>query len=244
MSVEALAQAISGELSRARGLLEVLDGSDHPARLPVANIERSRGWLAFRPQGRAVATEIFTATVRSALSSGNVSSALLTACDLARIGDAGASLAVMGEKPPNPDGLLFPALWRSISARADGSWKALDEAAGQLATIGRPHLAAELHEEANLVAPNDSAATRRMARIRELRLLTDCRPLAELLPAELNGLTKRESEVARLAATGATSKEIGKRLFIATRTVDTHLQRVYHEVGIGSRAELVATLTQ
>jgi len=51
-------------------------------------------------------------------------------------------------------------------------------------------------------------------------------------------LSKREREVARLAAGGASAKEIAGQLFIAERTVETHLSAVYTKLGIGSRAEL------
>jgi Bacterial regulatory proteins, luxR family len=39
-------------------------------------------------------------------------------------------------------------------------------------------------------------------------------------------LTKRESEVASLIAHGLTNRRIGQQLFIAERTVDTHVSRI------------------
>ena len=51
-------------------------------------------------------------------------------------------------------------------------------------------------------------------------------------------LTAREHEVALLAAQGLTSGEIADRLVLSTRTVDTHLARVYRKLGIGGRDEL------
>ena len=52
-------------------------------------------------------------------------------------------------------------------------------------------------------------------------------------------LTAREREVAGLAAAGYTAREIGERLFIGTRTVETHLGSVYGKLGIRSKRELV-----
>lgn len=52
-------------------------------------------------------------------------------------------------------------------------------------------------------------------------------------------LSAREREVARLAAEGLTAREIGERLFISRRTVETHLANSYAKLGIGSRLELV-----
>jgi len=51
-------------------------------------------------------------------------------------------------------------------------------------------------------------------------------------------LTTREAEVAELASTGLTSAQIGRRLFLSARTVDTHLGRVYRKLGVSSRAAL------
>jgi DNA-binding CsgD family transcriptional regulator len=51
-------------------------------------------------------------------------------------------------------------------------------------------------------------------------------------------LTRREREVARLAADGHTAREIAGLLFIAERTVETHLARVYDKLGVRSKVEL------
>ncbi|MDI5941975.1 helix-turn-helix transcriptional regulator [Micromonospora sp. DH15] len=55
-------------------------------------------------------------------------------------------------------------------------------------------------------------------------------------------MTDREWEVARLAAEGVTSRAIGERLFLSSRTVDNHLHRIYHKLGVTGRAELRAAL--
>lgn len=54
----------------------------------------------------------------------------------------------------------------------------------------------------------------------------------------LSQLTRREREIASLAAAGASSKEIAAKLFLSTRTVDNHLQSVYGKLGIAGRHEL------
>jgi HD-GYP domain-containing protein (c-di-GMP phosphodiesterase class II) len=50
------------------------------------------------------------------------------------------------------------------------------------------------------------------------------------------GLTDREVEVLRLVARGLTNKEIGVRLSISARTVQTHLARVFEKTGVNTRA--------
>lgn len=61
---------------------------------------------------------------------------------------------------------------------------------------------------------------------------------------QLACLSEREREVARLVAQGMRSEDIGKALFIATRTVNTHLEHIYERLGIKSRAALAALITQ
>lgn len=53
-------------------------------------------------------------------------------------------------------------------------------------------------------------------------------------------LTRREREVAELIACGLTNRQIGGRLFIAERTVDTHVGRILDKLGCTSRAQVAA----
>jgi DNA-binding CsgD family transcriptional regulator len=53
-----------------------------------------------------------------------------------------------------------------------------------------------------------------------------------------DALTPTEREVARLAGEGLANKEIGARLFISPRTVQTHLTHVYAKLGVSSRIQL------
>ncbi|MET8536579.1 AAA family ATPase [Streptomyces sp. NPDC005065] len=79
------------------------------------------------------------------------------------------------------------------------------------------------------------------------------RPWAERAEAELRAagwsrrrtetskahtLTPQELEIARLAASGLTNKQIAERLFLSHRTVGAHLYQVYPKLGITSRAML------
>ncbi|GGN58028.1 LuxR family transcriptional regulator [Streptomyces albiflavescens] len=51
-------------------------------------------------------------------------------------------------------------------------------------------------------------------------------------------LTAQERQIAELAASGLSNKEIGARLFLSPRTVGAHLYRVFPKLGIASRASL------
>lgn len=55
-------------------------------------------------------------------------------------------------------------------------------------------------------------------------------------------LTRRESEVARLAAAGRSNREIAELMGLSPRTVENHLQRAYIKLGISDRSELLEAL--
>jgi DNA-binding CsgD family transcriptional regulator len=82
-------------------------------------------------------------------------------------------------------------------------------------------------------------------------------PLAEAARAELratgarprraaftgvDALTPAERRVAQLAAEGLTNTQIAQSLFVTTKTVQTHLARVYRKLDIASRRQLPAAL--
>jgi predicted ATPase/DNA-binding CsgD family transcriptional regulator len=50
------------------------------------------------------------------------------------------------------------------------------------------------------------------------------------------GLTARETQVLRLIAEGATTREISERLFISAKTADNHIQHIYIKLGVTNRA--------
>ena len=56
------------------------------------------------------------------------------------------------------------------------------------------------------------------------------------------GLTAAEQRVAALVAEGRTNREVAAALFLAERTVASHLSRVYAKLGVRSRTELARKL--
>ncbi|HET6617263.1 MAG TPA: response regulator transcription factor [Gemmatimonadota bacterium] len=55
----------------------------------------------------------------------------------------------------------------------------------------------------------------------------------------LKQLSTREQEVLALTAEGYSAKEIGEKLFISPKTVDTYRSRIMEKLGLNHRAELV-----
>jgi two-component system response regulator NreC len=57
--------------------------------------------------------------------------------------------------------------------------------------------------------------------------------------SDLHELSSREQEVLALTAEGFSSREIGKKLFISPKTVDTYRARIMEKLGLNHRSELV-----
>jgi DNA-binding CsgD family transcriptional regulator len=56
-------------------------------------------------------------------------------------------------------------------------------------------------------------------------------------------LRQRETDVARLVADGLSNKEIGARLFISERTVESHIRNIMNKLGFSSRAQIAGWMT-
>jgi DNA-binding NarL/FixJ family response regulator len=91
-----------------------------------------------------------------------------------------------------------------------------------------------------------SAADRLVAEGRRLspeeaaRLVLATEPGDPSPPGGRPPLTRREAEVAALAARGLTNRDIAARLFLSVRTVETHLDHVLTKLGFRTRTQLAA----
>ncbi|MGZ4230434.1 MAG: helix-turn-helix transcriptional regulator [Solirubrobacteraceae bacterium] len=111
--------------------------------------------------------------------------------------------------------------------------------------LGRS-LPAEARQEA-VAALDRSAAIfargggiwRRQRSLEALRRLGSAGRRAAAASLGPESLTRRETEVARLAATGISAKEIAQSLFVGERTVESHLASVYAKLGVDSKLQLV-----
>jgi DNA-binding NarL/FixJ family response regulator len=59
-----------------------------------------------------------------------------------------------------------------------------------------------------------------------------------IVDEDLDKLTAREQEVMRLIARGYTYREVGEKLFISIKTVETHVGKVLHKLQLSNRHEL------
>jgi DNA-binding CsgD family transcriptional regulator len=129
-------------------------------------------------------------------------------------------------------GLLSGAGWRSHLARAH------DVLGRSLAAAGRPGAVGAL-ERAAVIFAECGAAWRRERTIQVLRRLGSGGRRAAAATLGPASLTRREREVARLAARGMSAKAIAEALFVGERTVESHLSSSYAKLGVESKLDLV-----
>ncbi len=60
----------------------------------------------------------------------------------------------------------------------------------------------------------------------------------------LDVLSSREREIAELVAEGLSNREIGARLFLSEKTIETHLTRVFQKLGVRSRTQVAAQVVR
>jgi DNA-binding CsgD family transcriptional regulator len=85
-------------------------------------------------------------------------------------------------------------------------------------------------------APRDRGPDRR----RDLGVRRGRRGARRRPPTGWDSLTPTERRVVDLVAEGLSNPQIGERLFVSRRTVQTHLAHVFAKLGTSSRAQLAA----
>ncbi|WP_284284483.1 helix-turn-helix transcriptional regulator [Arsenicicoccus piscis] len=119
----------------------------------------------------------------------------------------------------------WPTVYEGARTRAGLAWA--------LATTGDRESARAAAQLAHETAVRIGAAP----------LIAELEPL--LAPAERRGrdeshLTGREQEVLNLLALGRSNGEIGRTLYISTKTVSVHVSNILAKLGVGNRGEAVA----
>jgi len=131
--------------------------------------------------------------------------------------------------------------------RAIGQWAAallardadaLLDAASDLADCGDGALA---QEAADLALSLDAGATA-TARAKAVLAAVGLSPADTEVTGGLALLTPREQDVARLASTGLTNRDIADRLYLSLRTVESYLSNAFAKLGISGRKELASLL--
>jgi DNA-binding CsgD family transcriptional regulator len=202
-------------------------------------------WLeALTSVGRA--REQFCAIAEAAGHRGQYAYELHALHAVARLGDPGAVAPRLTELAPSVDGPLAALAAAHAVALASDDAAGLEAVAATFENQGACLLGAEaVLAAAQLHDAQGRRGAARAAQSRGAALLARCPGAAPPTIAQLRAppsLTDRELEVAHLAARGHSSAEIGRRLYVSVRTVDTHLAHVYDKLGVKGRGQLRAAL--
>ena len=155
----------------------------------------------------------------------------------------GIALRCSGLVEGNADLLLRAVEQYAQGPRAFERALACEDAAVALARAGRIAEATALFEDALGVYVEVGArraGARALASMRHLGIGRKRRGARKRPERGWESLTPSELEVVRLAATGLTNPQIGQRLFISPRTVQTHLAHAFRKLDLSSRVELAA----
>jgi DNA-binding CsgD family transcriptional regulator len=235
-----LGHAMQGEVGPADAALSEELDRPHPADYHGVNRHRAKAWLAVAKGHPSDARSCLEDGWALAYDRGAWPMAAMILHDLARLGHADEERAAsIADKGLGDLGLTRV---QHVVALATGDLDEMGAAADTFAELGANLLAAEA--AFGLAAEQRRRGSARDATSWSLKAAAwaeqcpGARTPGLAMPDEPVALTKREREVAVLAAGGITSKDIAERLFVSVRTVDNHLGRVYDKLGISSRAEL------
>jgi DNA-binding CsgD family transcriptional regulator len=222
------------------------DVGDSPVATSVMTRERARAGL-FACRGDLAAARALIREVIELAQRDEVFLFELGALhDLVRFGAAGEAAGRLTELAGQINGPLMDAHCRHALAAAAGDARLLDDVVDRYERIDALGHAAEVAaEQAEVHRARGETRLATAARHRSAELAAQAGGIhtpALARGAGVEPLTAREREVALLAAGGSTSREIGTRLYLSTRTVDTHLARVYRKLGITTRGELRSAL--
>lgn len=243
---QVLCHCSTGRLADARAALARMDGYD-PTGFhlyePFTHVARAFVHVLDRDQRNAVIEA--ERSVEAAIAQGATSHLAIIAHDLARIGLVTAAVAASARLPRD---LSHVARLRadSVSALATSDAAALEACALEWERLDAALFGAELLTVA-------SSVHRKAGRTKDQHrcdgsaglLLARSGPAATPLLGSRTSdsvLSRRESEIADLAARGLTNRDIAQRLIIGERTVESHLYRVFAKLGIVSRDQIADVL--
>lgn len=235
-----------GEVDAAAAALERAEQGG-PSNLAGAAALRARAdaWLAAARGDLAGARALVVAAADDVHADGYLITEAWLLSDLVRFGEPAAAVERLAALAEEVQGPFAPLAAAHARAAADGDRGAYGPVVEGYETAGFRLSAAEAAAEAadlHRRAGDPRAATAAEQTVARLVERTGARTPGLQRGSGVEPLTAREREVALLAATGASSKDMAAQLFLSARTVDTHLARIYRKLGISGRDQLPAAL--
>jgi len=181
--------------------------------------------------------------------------------DLTRVAVVGMDRRLADQIGEDVPALCPPAVARLVHGMLTADPDAIDETATELAAAGRGAAEASAREELacasaaagdrdRAVAALDAALAgyqrmgatpdrdRALGRLRALGIRRGSREAHRGASFGWASLTATETRIAELVREGLTNREIGTRLFVSPRTVQTHVSHILQKTGLRSRVEI------
>jgi len=211
----------------------------------TADVARASAWTWAANGELSRARAALLATAEQCRAAGEPGSEVHVLHDALRLGARQEVTGRLTELVGAVDGAWASAFADHATALSADDGAGLDAAAERLEQIGALRHAAEARAEAAVAHQHAGLHARSGAStVACHRLLAQCEgsvvpalPVADLTAPTLS---RREDEIARLAARGLSNREIAERLFVSVRTIEGHLHRLYGKLGVNDRRELAS----
>jgi DNA-binding NarL/FixJ family response regulator len=240
------AEALVGDTAGAAASIERASALCTPATVLFdTDLALARAWLAGVQGELSAAIALASGAATRAESSGHLTAAVVALHTIVRLGGGASVVDRLQDLATAVDGPLAQTCAAHAVAQATQDGPGLDETAVAFKRVGALLLAAEAAAEAATVhyakgRRGRSQSSSAMAS----SLRGDCGRVRSpaLVGLKAPELTRRERQIAMLAAQGLSSRVIAQRLALSVRTVDNHLQVAYGKLGISGRRALPRAL--
>lgn len=237
-----LGHRTAAEAARTEALS--LPGND---RLSVfVDQRRALAWVDAQSGRLTEAIEELWAAADMALERTERSFELIILDDLLRLGDERAAGRAQ-DASAAVDGRLGRAVGLHAHAVMSGRGLDFDAAASAFAEMNSSLIASELWASASAAYRHEGLQARSTKAAKRSHESTDLCEGARVQPISwpdrVEPLSRRQREVALLAAQGASNVEIANALCLSVRTVESHLYAAFAKLGLTTREELPSALT-
>jgi DNA-binding CsgD family transcriptional regulator len=211
-----------------------------------ADLGLARAWTFAAAGDLPAAREEALRTADVAEANGQLAFAALALHELARLDDPTATTDRLDALAERLDGPLIHAYAAHAHALAGRDADALERTGARFEAIGAKLLAAEAFAEASAAHRARRHAARGARSATKATVLTEgCEMPATPALANVGdspSLTRRERDIASLAASGLSNRAIADRLVVSVRTVEHHLEHAYQKLGVSRRSQLARHL--
>lgn len=246
-SLIAEAAALRGDVHLAHAALEAALDTVHSA-VPVfeTDARRARIWVTVGRGETTAATSDLLALGGELRTLDMYAVEMFALHDALRLGAVAETADRLAELGTIVEGRWAQAFAAHAVALREGDGHQLERVGDRFSEIGASLHGAETLAQASQAFEQVGLRSRAAGAARRSRQLAatceGARTPILTAAAQPPGMTRREREVAELAARGLSNQEIADRLVVSVRTVEGHLHQAFAKLGISQRGDLATAL--